>query len=74
VANLEGAGLLGATLEGAYLHGANLREASLSGVDLTNVRGLRRPQLEEASVGPTTRLPVGWRQPDSADARKPDSE
>jgi membrane protein implicated in regulation of membrane protease activity len=74
VANLEGANLFAATLEGAHLHRANLRETGLVGVDLTNVRGLRRPQLEEASVGPTTRLPVGWRQPDRADVRQLDGE
>jgi hypothetical protein len=73
-ANLEGAHLFGAKLEGAYLHGANLREASMMGIDLTNVRGLRRHQLEEAIVSPSTRMPAGWRQPDSTDVRQPDSE
>jgi hypothetical protein len=68
VTDLSGANFREAILDGAYfgrsnLSGARLGRASLKGADLSEVAGLTQKQVDEACVGPDTRLPPGLKRP-----------
>lgn len=54
---MVGANLMEADLRGADLTHADLDQAEIEGTDLSTAVGLTRPQVDQARVGATTRLP-----------------
>lgn len=62
-AQLYGTELQGAKLSGAELHDAEMYKAQLQGTDVSKVVGLTQPQINQACIDSTTKLPPGIVRP-----------